>query len=263
MDNNLNSSNKNQFKRQVAYKISIKEVLNYPFVKREGFEPSYILTDSGKEISRVNIMGVIVSQDLREIILDDGSENITLRSFEDHDWDCDIGDNVIIIGKIREYNEERYISPEIIKQIKDKGWIDVRKKEIGFNNIILDNKTIIKGNNNLNNSVDFKENEKNEEKKVVNNINKDIKNNKYNNSNNNKDSNSIENISGAVVEEEISESPADRVFAFIKLNDGGEGVDIEKIVEDSNEKNAEAIIVSLLKEGEIFEKSPGRVKVLE
>ncbi|MBS3113123.1 hypothetical protein J4418_03505 [Candidatus Woesearchaeota archaeon] len=43
--------------------------------------------------------------------------------------DYDIGNVINVIGKIREFNNERYILPEIIKRVSPK-WLLVRKKEI-------------------------------------------------------------------------------------------------------------------------------------
>jgi len=35
-----------------------------------------------------------------------------------------------LIGRPREYGQEKYILPEIIKKIENRGWVDVRKLEL-------------------------------------------------------------------------------------------------------------------------------------
>ena len=41
----------------------------------------------------------------------------------------DVGDSILVIGKAREFNNEMYVMPEIIKKI-DLGWLNVRKFEL-------------------------------------------------------------------------------------------------------------------------------------
>ncbi len=122
-------------KRQIAYKVKIKDIISSRYVKEEGWQPNYIISD-GKKISRVNLIGVIVDKQFefdREIaVIDDGSGKITIRTFNDKSLDSlKIGEVVLIIGRPKEYNNEKYIMPEILKKIKNKKWINFRKKELG------------------------------------------------------------------------------------------------------------------------------------
>lgn len=122
-------------KRQIAYKIRIKDILRGKYVKDEGWNPNYIELN-GKRISRVNIIGTIVSKEnmgsFWSVLLDDGTEKINARSFEQNQNldSADIGDVVLVIGRPREYGNERYILIEIIKKIENKKWILFRKAEI-------------------------------------------------------------------------------------------------------------------------------------
>jgi molecular chaperone DnaK (HSP70) len=50
---------------------------------------------------------------------------------------------------------------------------------------------------------------------------------------------------------------------YIRKKDEGTGVEIEDIVKNSKVPSTEEIIESMLKEGEIFENLPGKVKILE
>lgn len=120
--------------RQIAYKCTVADILNSQFIKEEGWNPSY-LSVADKNIARLNIIGAIIEKEDNEqntrMALDDGTGNINIVSFEKiYGIDnINIGDVVLIIGKPREYNNEKYIMPETMKKV-DKLWLEVRKKEI-------------------------------------------------------------------------------------------------------------------------------------
>ncbi|MBW2979928.1 hypothetical protein KY360_00745 [Candidatus Woesearchaeota archaeon] len=126
---------KQQQKRQVAYKVRIKDILDGDYVKEEGWMPNYIRLIDGAKVSRVNIIGTIVlktdEQNYKSILIDDGSGKLPVRSFEKYEFfdGVGIGDVVLIIGRPREFGE-KYIVPEIIKKINDQAWIEVRKAEL-------------------------------------------------------------------------------------------------------------------------------------
>ena len=63
-------------------------------------------------------------------------------------------------------------------------------------------------------------------------------------------------------EEEVDLSPKNKIILAIKELDDGDGVLIESIL-SKNVGGAEKIIDTLLKEGDIFEVKPGKLKVLE
>lgn len=124
-------------KRQVAYKVKIKDILDSIYVKEDGWQPNYIEIN-GNKISRVNLIGtVVLKTDKNSIILDDGTGKINLRVFEDNSFfrDIDVGDVALSIGRPREFGSEKYIMPEVLKKIEDVRWIKVRKMELKLNNI--------------------------------------------------------------------------------------------------------------------------------
>lgn len=126
-------------KRQVAYKVGVKSLLEGSYIRNEGeWEPNYVLAGD-KKISRANILGVLVlksgdDERFQTIVIDDGSEKISIRSFEETSKlnEFNIGDIVRVIGRIREFGSERYIVPEILKKIEDADWIKVRRAELGL-----------------------------------------------------------------------------------------------------------------------------------
>ena len=89
-------------------------------------------------ISRVNIIATVVhkpegSSNYGDAVIDDGTGRISLRSFENKDYlsNVEVGDAALVIGKIREFNDERYIVPEILKKMGNLGWMNVRNIELG------------------------------------------------------------------------------------------------------------------------------------
>ena len=123
-------------KRQVAIKTRISTLLNSEFVKKEGWEPSYIL-NNGVKISRANLIATIVSKEegvMDNLVIDDGSGRISVRSFDDKEFGqhTNIGEVVLLIGRPREYGTERYFLGEVIKKVNNKDWIKIRQLELKY-----------------------------------------------------------------------------------------------------------------------------------
>ena len=120
-------------KRLTAHKIKISDLKQGEYIKKSGWEPSYIKTKIGK-ISRVNIIGFIVGMDLEKdsMIIDDGTGTISLRFFVEDLPNLDnlsIGDLVLIIGRPRIWNTNIYLVPEIINKVNNL-WLKARKLEM-------------------------------------------------------------------------------------------------------------------------------------
>lgn len=209
--------------RQIAMKLRIKEINEGDYIMEEGWKPNYLLTKEGKKVSRVNLMGVILDKEekgiMTNLILDDGSGKITARSFEGikNLKDITTGEGVLVVGNVRIFNNEKYISPEIIKKI-DNAWLKVRYLEL--------------------------EKEKKEDKET---------------------GGTVEEIEG---EGEFLDSAGKEILDLIQKLDKGEGALIEEVKEKVKEKSmmklreAEELIEKMLKNGEIFQSSSGKVKVL-
>jgi RPA family protein len=116
-----------QVKRETASICMVNDIIKGSFVKTEGWSPSYFAIKTGN-VSRANVMGVVVSKDQRGAVLDDGTGRILLRSFDSSaalDF-VEVGDFVTVIGRPRAYNDEKYILPEIVKKTKPE-WAEFRK----------------------------------------------------------------------------------------------------------------------------------------
>lgn len=110
--------------RLVAVKTSIKSVLSGNYFQHTGkWEPDYVVTPEGEKVSRINLIGAVVSAYFSEdgnygaVTLDDGTETIRLKAFKGEIkplQDLKIGSIVNVIGRLRKYKDELYIAPETI-----------------------------------------------------------------------------------------------------------------------------------------------------
>ena len=130
-------SEQEQFKRNIAFKLSIGDILmGKPIMEGERFSN---LELGDKKIVRVNVIGNIVEKYNSEgetkftsLTFDDGSGQIKLKFFGDDVEkfkDFSQGQTVLVIGVLRNWNNETYIQPEIIKE-QDSKYLLVRKLEI-------------------------------------------------------------------------------------------------------------------------------------
>lgn len=241
MEENQSSQSIQNQKRNIAIKVTISDIVNSEYKKEDGWTPNFIKTSRG-EVTRVNIIGIVVSKEenngVNSLMINDSTGTISLRSFEDNEMlkIPKIGQLVLVIGRPREYNNEKYIMAEIVKKIDDKLWMNVRKKELEIESEIdeiLEKNSIINEHNKKVNEMPpiIKESEKNQSKKDE-----------------------------LIVTPQINHYEV--VLGLIKSMDNGYGVSYEDIILTSKLKNAEDIIKSLIEEGEIFEIRPGILKVL-
>lgn len=119
-----------EIKRQTAYKCTINTLNKGTFVKKEGWESSYIMTEYG-DFSRVNIIAVVVGKEDNNIAFDDGTGQISGRAFDKLEQleKVGVGQVVLVIGRPREFNNQIYLTIEIIKPVIP-GWVAYRKKEL-------------------------------------------------------------------------------------------------------------------------------------
>lgn len=225
--------------RQTAYKVWISDLINKQVQKEEGeWSPSYILIDN-KRVSRVNIIANVVMKYKAEdggystLTVDDSSSDIQVKAWKEDATlmeDIGIGATVLLIGKVREYNSQIYLIPEIIKPLNNSKWVELRKKELAR----------LYGER----EVKLQETPKPEEKKG-------------------------ETISlDEVKVEEVSmsgNSDRQKILNIIESLDKTEGSDLMEVIQESklDEEVANALIQELLKEGEIFEIKSGKLKIIE
>jgi len=123
------------FKRATAYKLHIGDIFKgKKILDGERFN---FLELGDKEISRVNVVANIIEKYSSSekayvsLTIDDASGQIRIKIFGDdvaRFQDINQGDTIMVIGLLRNYNDELYIFPEIMKK-QDPRYLLVRKLE--------------------------------------------------------------------------------------------------------------------------------------
>jgi RecG-like helicase len=198
-----------QYKREIAHKISIAE-----------------LAWAGEDLPfrRVNLLATVVEKESQEgvsfksMVVDDGTGQVRLRFFESEQFifeNAEIGDFVLVIGKPRRYGEETYITPEIIKPMKNTRWSEVRKLELAI---------FEKLQTKAEPDIPLGESE--------------------------------------AIHDDVVSSEKVELYQIIKELDTGRGADISEITTKLG-ASVEPLIKEMVKNGDLFEVLPGRLKVLE
>jgi RPA family protein len=241
----MESDNKSFF-RFPAVKVAIRDLEEGEYIEEKEQNPNYIIIKENIKLFRLNIIATLVHKELRgsvtSILIDDGTGKIVLRLFEENKaaLNLEIGDVVQIIGKVRVFNQEKYIFPEIIKKINS-SWLKVRALEL----------QVKKQNDTYKNA---KDNQKNIEEplKVIPAVAKKVVEEKT--------------IDFQVVSEEIEENdpllPFEKLSQLIAQLDKGEGVLIEEVIEKSPLEKTEELIEKMLENGDIFQNLPGKIRLL-
>jgi len=126
--------------RQVAYKVWISDLINGEYIREEGeWDPNYVLVRDNLKVSRVNVIASVISKyknetgDYSYLMVDDGTSDINVKAWKEDIGildKCNVGDLILLIGRVREYNDDIYITPELIKKLDDSNWAKVRKLEL-------------------------------------------------------------------------------------------------------------------------------------
>ena len=225
-----------QFKREVARKASVADILRGEFAENE--EGGRTLLISGKQARRVNILATVVdksdqeNQAYKSTVIDDGTAQIRLRFFDNEPWlfeKAEIGDFALIVGKPRSYGSESYIAPEIIKPLKDVKWAEVRKLELKAL------QTAMREGINEGNAMALAEKTQG--------------------------NGSMKNVNES--ETDFVSKGKQEIYRIIKELDAGRGADMIEVVAKAASGNSEQLIKEMILSGDLFEILPGKLKVLE
>ncbi len=126
-----------QFKRNIAFKLRIGDIFTgKPIIEGERF---LSLELGNKKVVRVNLIGNVIDKYGSEgekrfsiITLDDGSGQIKAKSFGDDIKrleNVSQGQTILIVGVLRHFNNELYVSPEIVREM-DPRYLLIRKREV-------------------------------------------------------------------------------------------------------------------------------------
>ena len=247
--------------RQTAYKIWISDLINSEYIKQEGeWDPNYIQIRD-LNVARVNLVANVVLTYSNEdgtyitLTIDDGSGQIQIKAWRDDTIlvkDFKIGDTILVIGRIREYNSQIYLTPEIIRKLENPLWLKVRKLELTK---LYGEPTRVQSSAPQQQTNPPQKTTPQQESTVVQQPTEQPQ--------------QTPAIEEQVVEETISsnqstsESSRQKIMDLIEKNSTNEnGVEMAMVIEQSglSEEEAEKIMQDLMKEGEIFSPKPGFLK---
>ncbi|MFH0928984.1 MAG: OB-fold nucleic acid binding domain-containing protein [Candidatus Aenigmatarchaeota archaeon] len=245
-------------KRLTAKKVSVKEIHEGKYVKREGFQSSYVLTNLGRKLSRVRLLALIVGRFVSDdekfatVTLDDSTDTIRCKAFVNTKIFDGFGpgDLVDVIGKLREYNEEIYIMSEVIRKV-DPNMETLRMLEL--ENITKEQRKKIKKIQELQKQTS----DADELKALV------------------KDFMGAEDLGGIIEAQAVNESIVEektvtsseiksQLLKLIEKLDKGEGADYQEILKKTkfSESEVDIAIQDLLESGMCYEPTPGKIRKL-
>ena len=231
--------------RLSAKKIRISEMVSGKFFvgSKEGMKPSYVITQLGEKISRVNLIATIVDKFVSEdgnyasITVDDGSGILRSKQFTDVRMirDVELGDMVLVIGKLKEYQGEVYVNAEIIRKVEPN--VEIKHK-LEVLKILIEQKNVANELRKLSKSMSE------EELKVY------------------AQTYGLDEESVQMIINSTNTDYKPKILELLQTLDTGNGVEASKIFEIVNlpENIVENALSELLDDGYIYEPSPGMFK---
>ncbi len=239
-------------KRLTAVKTSVDAIGGGKFVPQEGFIPSFVISPKGQRLSRVRLLATVVDKFVSEngkfasVTLDDGSDTIRVKVFNALSMleNVDKGHLVDIIARIKEYQGEVYLLPEVIAKVEDPNLELLRHLELQEQERELEKKKQL--------VLEYRSQvaDASELFRLI------------------KERFGIdqEEAESFLQQEEApksSESKAE-ILKLIETLDAGEGCDYQELIQASGiaEEALDSIVNELLEEGSCFEPRPGKIKKL-
>jgi len=127
--------------RMTAVRASISDITNGSFSNDNG---PHVMSPFGVELRRVVIVGFVINKFYREgddtgkkrfesITMDDGTDTIGVKVWGDEDADLLEGVKesilALVVGRVREYNDEVYLMPEIVRELTDPNYMSLHLME--------------------------------------------------------------------------------------------------------------------------------------
>lgn len=129
---NLAVQQEGSFKRATAVKVRLADL------NQGSWQEKFLEIRNGEKISRARVLATVVGKFVSDdgkfgsVTLDDATDTIRAKT-----WDnlklmekVAIGDIVDLIGKVREYSQEIYLVPEIVRKVEDPNFEMLRKLEL-------------------------------------------------------------------------------------------------------------------------------------
>lgn len=259
-----------------ARRVKIDDLMNGRYYKREGFEPNFVVTPRGMKVSRVYLIATVVDTYQNDegsygaLTLDDGSETIRAKFFQELEPMEGVkeGDIVEIVGKVREYDDEMYVQPELVKHrdithemLQELEVAELRKKwkeatdtadELLNNGMDADDvREELKGHRLDEGEIDA----------IIEHVQDDDAEPQL------EDSAAVEEGGARIAEEDEDEEDSQAeslIVTAIEQLDEGDGAGYDDIIEsvDLPEDQVDSVINDLLSDGTCYEPKPGKIKKL-
>lgn len=244
-----------EIRRIPAIKTRIVDIVNGKFFSadKEKMKAAFVISSFAQKISRVNMIATVIDKFIAEdgnycsLTLDDGTSLIKTKSFKDEVKilkDFELGDLMLVIGKLREYNGEIYVGAEATRKILDANFEILRRFEILHE--LKKRKIIVEELKNLVNQTSEEELREYAKKRYG--IDEEI----------------LQFIKEHETVEKIEDyKPA--LLEVISRLDEGNGVEINKIFEVANlpESVVENTLNELLATGNLYEPTVGVLKIIK
>lgn len=236
-------------KRVPAKKVRILDLTNGKYFpgSKEEMKASYVITPFGEKVSRINMVATVTDKFVSEdgnystITIDDGTGAIRVKTFKE---DVSLlskvepSNLVLVVGKVKDYNNELYINGEIVKKLENPNYENLRKLEILEQ--LTQKKKLVEEIRKLSNEMSEEE----------------LKN--YS-----KEAGVDEETLRVILESKSAEIDyRPKILKVIEGLDDGSGVDVSKIFEMSKlpENLIESVLDDLLNSGMLFEPHPGKLR---
>ncbi len=127
--------------RMTAVRASISDITSGSFSNDNG---PHVISPFGVELRRVVLVGFVVNKFYREgddtgkkrfesITVDDGTDTIGVKVWGEEDASLleGVKENILalVVGRVREYNEEVYVMPEIVRELTDPNYMSLHLLE--------------------------------------------------------------------------------------------------------------------------------------
>lgn len=117
-----------------AVRASVADIVNGTFLEDDG---AHVVSPFGVELRRVALVGYIVNRqsgqgNYMSITIDDGTETIQAKAWGTDTSTLDEVSNsmlILLVGKVRQYEGEIYIVPELATELKDPNFITLHLLE--------------------------------------------------------------------------------------------------------------------------------------
>ncbi|MFH1637236.1 MAG: OB-fold nucleic acid binding domain-containing protein [Candidatus Woesearchaeota archaeon] len=221
-------------KRQTAYRFWIRDIVESELkLNKEGYKYFDV---KGKEAVRVNLIANVINKYSNDagtyvsVTLDDGSAQLRVKTWnEDSKFleDIEIGNMVLVVGRLSESNGEVFLRPEIVKAVENAEWELARKLEL------------LKKYGKPERTQQALEEDKGEE------VKEDI-------------------VEEVVVENKGAGNSRGKVINVLEDAPAG-GIEMHEAIKKSglDEDEADKIIDELLKEGEVYQPKRGFLKLID